>query len=355
MEPASDYLAYRFSNGVPNQLTQRATPYKRLVKQPWDLGVYAQDAWTHRRLTVNAGIRFDHYASYAPETHLGPATLVPTRDITFPKTQMLSFKDVVPRLGATIDLFGTQKTALKIGLNKYTQALGTQVGFMNGALDPVSSLALFVTRSWNDSFFPVGDPRRGNFVPDCDLINVLANDECGTVSDTNFGQPTRSTTSDPDTTSGWGHRPYQWEFSAVGRSGADAEGLDVRRLFPADVRQLHGRRQPRARRIGVRHVLGDGADGSAAARWRRLHDQRLQGSQSGHRDPPGRQQCATGERLWRPVAGVERHRLVGERADGLGRDRERRAEHRPHGDRQLRDPRPGAGSRACSALPIVIR
>src|SRR6185295_15164218 len=27
--------------------------------------------------------------------------------------------------------------------------------------------------------------------------------------------PTRSTISDPGTTSGWGHRPYQWEFSAA--------------------------------------------------------------------------------------------------------------------------------------------
>ncbi|HEY7188388.1 MAG TPA: hypothetical protein VH436_17650, partial [Vicinamibacterales bacterium] len=214
-EPGADYVAYRFGNGVPNLLTQRATPYERLVKQPWDLGIYAQDAWTLRRLTVNAGVRFDHYASYAPETQLGPGPLVPTRNITFPKTEMLSFKDIVPRLGATFDLFGTQRTALKIGLNKYTQALGTQVGFMNGALDPVSSLALFVTRSWNDNTFAAGDPRRGNYVPDCDLVNVLANGECGIVSDTNFGQPTRSTTSDPKTTHGWGNRPYQWEFSAA--------------------------------------------------------------------------------------------------------------------------------------------
>ncbi len=214
-EPGSDYIAYRVNNGVPNQLTERATPYTRLVKQPWDFGLYAQDGWTMDRLTVNAGLRFDYYSSYAPETHLGPAPLVPTRDITFPETQMLSFKDVVPRLGATIDLFGTHKTALKIGLNKYAQALGTQVGFMNGALDPVSSLALFVTRSWNDNLFPAGDPRRGNFVPDCDLTNVLANDECGIVSDTNFGRQTPSNTSDPETIRGWGHRPYQWEFSTT--------------------------------------------------------------------------------------------------------------------------------------------
>jgi hypothetical protein len=206
-EATADYVAYRFNNGTPNQLTERATPYTRLVRQPWDLGVYAQDTWTLNRVTLNAGLRFDYYSSYAPETHLGPAPLVPNRDITFPETQMLSFKDIVPRLGATIDLFGTRKTALKVGLNKYVQALGTQVGFMNGALDPVSSLALFVTRSWTDL--------DRDFVPDCDLTNVLANNECGIVSDTNFGRQTLSNASDAETIRGWGNRPYQWEFSTT--------------------------------------------------------------------------------------------------------------------------------------------
>ncbi len=214
VEALADSVAYRFNNGVPNLITERATPYTRLVKQPWDLGVFAQDTWTINRLTLNGGIRLQYYSSYAPQTHLGPATLAPARDVTFPETQMLSFKDIVPRMGATFDLFGTRKTALKVSLAKYVQALGTQVGFMNGALDPVSSLALFVTRSWNDSLFPAGDPRRGNYVPDCDLTNVLANAECGIVSDTNFGRVTASNASSPDTLTGWGHRPYQWEFSA---------------------------------------------------------------------------------------------------------------------------------------------
>ncbi|MEQ1912925.1 MAG: carboxypeptidase-like regulatory domain-containing protein, partial [Vicinamibacterales bacterium] len=34
-------------------------------------------------------------------------------------------------------------------------------------------------RPWNDSFYPVGDPRRGNYVPDCDLRSPLGNEECG--------------------------------------------------------------------------------------------------------------------------------------------------------------------------------
>ena len=206
VEPASDYLAYRFNNGVPNLITERASPYTRLANQPWDLGVYGQDAWTLGRMTINAGVRFQYYSSYAPETVEGPGPLVPNRNITFPRTELLSFKDLVPRLGATYDVFGNGKTAAKISLNKYVQSLGSQVGFQNGALDPVSSLALYVTRSWNDI--------NHNFIPDCDLTNVLVNAECGTVSDTNFGSQTLSNKSDARTTMGWGHRPYQWEFSA---------------------------------------------------------------------------------------------------------------------------------------------
>ncbi|HUK37162.1 MAG TPA: hypothetical protein VLV86_24775, partial [Vicinamibacterales bacterium] len=204
-EVGSNYLAYRFNNGVPNQITECACPYTRLAKQPWDLGVYAQDTWTLKRMTVNAGVRFQYYDSYAPVTTEGPAPLVPTRNITFPETQLLSFKDLVPRLGATYDLFGNGKTAVKVSLNKYVQSLGSQVGFQNGALDPVSSLALYVTRSWNDA--------NHNFTPDCNLSNPLSNGECGTVSDTNFGSTTLSNRSDPRTTTGWGERPYQWEFS----------------------------------------------------------------------------------------------------------------------------------------------
>ena len=206
VEPASDYLAYRFNNGTPNQITERAAPYTRLANQPWDLGLYAQDAWTLKRMTVNAGLRFQYYSSYAPETVEGPAPLVPNRNITFARTQLLSFEDLVPRLGVTYDPFGAGKTAVKVSANKYVQSLGSQVGFQNGALDPVSSLALYVTRSWIDG--------NRNFSPDCDLTNVLANGECGTVSDTNFGSQTLSNKSDPRTTTGWGNRPYQWEFSA---------------------------------------------------------------------------------------------------------------------------------------------
>ena len=205
-------VSYRFLNGVPNQLTQRATPWTYHVQQPADLGVYVQDRWTLSRLTLNAGMRFEYYRSTFPAQTLGSGLLVPNRNISFPDTPLLSFQDIVPRLGASYDLFGNGKTAIKASVNKYVEGLGMQVGWSNGVLDPVSGLANTVTRAWTDG--------NANYVADCDLKNPLAQDNrqsggdfCGTVSDTNFGKPTPSTTSDPATQTGWGNRPYQWEFS----------------------------------------------------------------------------------------------------------------------------------------------
>ena len=92
-------------------------------------------------------------------------------------------------------------------------AQGVQ-GPYGDAISPVNRLANFVTRTWTDTTFPVGDPRRSNFFPDCDLTNPLANLECGNLSDTNFGSATPSTTIDPGVLNGWAVRPYNWEFSA---------------------------------------------------------------------------------------------------------------------------------------------
>ena len=59
----------------------------------------------------------------------------------------------------------------------------------------------------------MGDPRRGNFVPDCNLANPLVNGECGQISNLLFGQPVATTTTDLATIQGWGHRPYNWQVS----------------------------------------------------------------------------------------------------------------------------------------------
>jgi hypothetical protein len=200
------HMTWRFNNGIPNQLTQRATPVPRHDQNPVDLGVFAQDRWTIRNLTLNLGVRFDYYTIVFPEVHLEPAPLVPTRDITFARTEWVNWKDVTPRLGLAYDLLGDGKTALKTSLNKYVTAGSIHLGVLGGGSNPVNALANFVTRSWIDA--------NRNYWPDCDLTNVLGNGECGATSDRNFGSPIPTLDVDPAARRGWGQREYNWEFTA---------------------------------------------------------------------------------------------------------------------------------------------
>ena len=53
-------LVYRFLNGVPNQITQRQSNYyDNEAGVRAELGIYAQDRWTLKRLTLTPGIRFE--------------------------------------------------------------------------------------------------------------------------------------------------------------------------------------------------------------------------------------------------------------------------------------------------------
>ena len=85
-------------------------------------------------------------------------------------------------MGLAYDLFGTGRTALKVSLGRYSTQLIT------AASNPARNVAASATRTWDDNTFPVGDPRRGNYVPDCVLGTSVpgANGECGAMSDLNF-------------------------------------------------------------------------------------------------------------------------------------------------------------------------
>jgi hypothetical protein len=199
-------VSYRVRGGVPNRITERALGTWR-ANVDADLGLYAQDRWTRNKLTLNYGVRYDYFSSSYPDQHIGPTTLAPNRNITFPAQPGLgAVHDLSPRLGAAYDLFGDGKTAVKVSLNRYVLAMGPDVSFIQLA-NPSRNLVTSATRTWTDN-----NPR--DFIPQCDLLNVRANGECGALSNENFGTVVTNLTYDKDTLTGWGKRNFNWEVSA---------------------------------------------------------------------------------------------------------------------------------------------
>src|SRR2546425_1839140 len=64
-------VAYTFRNRVPLSLTQVAAPYATTDRVKPQLGVFAQDQWVIKRLTLNLGVRYDTLNVYI-SAHVRP-------------------------------------------------------------------------------------------------------------------------------------------------------------------------------------------------------------------------------------------------------------------------------------------
>jgi hypothetical protein len=210
------FIQYRFNNGVPNQLTQTAifpgtVKYQRNILMT---SFYAQDTYTRARLTLQGGLRYDGIGTGYPDAGVGGPgyQLMPTRIFyAAGTTDEIHWKDLTPRIGAAYDLFGSGRTAIKFNIGKYLTALTASNSDLD--LHPLIRTTPQTTRTWNDTTtFPAGDPRNGNFIPDCDLVNPNANLECGRMDNQNFGKEVFTKTFDPELIHGWGKRTYNWEM-----------------------------------------------------------------------------------------------------------------------------------------------
>jgi hypothetical protein len=199
--------SYTFRNEVPVSVSIWATPFGTL-DHAREVSLYAQDQWTVRRATLNVGLRYSDYKAWVPAYHLAAGPWVPARD--FPAVDNAPhWKDLNPRLGIAYDLFGEGKTALKATLGRYSQR---NVGVATN--NPAVNQAATTTRNWNDSTFGAGDPRTGNFVPDCDLRNSAVNGECAAWGDLSFGQIRAGNTRyADDALQGLNREPYNWQGS----------------------------------------------------------------------------------------------------------------------------------------------
>jgi hypothetical protein len=207
-----EQLSYRFNNGVPNQLTQRLGPTST-SNRTVPTALFVQDQWTRERLTVQGGLRYEHVRSFFPEGEngvieahrFGPA-------FTFPRTEgVRGYHDLTPRMGASYDIFGTGRTALKVSFSQYLQAPFNGDAYTIN--NPAVTLVQTTSRGWDDrAVVPGGIPR--DFVPQCDYMNPAANGECQAWTNLNWGQQAQGTQVNPAVQEGWGKRNWDWQFSA---------------------------------------------------------------------------------------------------------------------------------------------
>lgn len=200
--PIGGGIQVNLRNGVPFRVEQFAFPGDERDHLDADGGVFAGDQWTIRRLTVNFGARWEFLNASVEPISLPAGPFVPAREFE-EVSNVPNWDDVSPRFAFAYDLFGNGRTAIKGTLGKYVT--GQQLD-LAGAANPQLRSIQRAQRNWND--------RNGNFVPDCDLNNPLANGECGTLDNLNFGRNNPNATQfDEDLLRGSGKRQSSWEQS----------------------------------------------------------------------------------------------------------------------------------------------
>jgi hypothetical protein len=157
-------------------------------------GLYLQDQWTLKRLTLSGAIRYDHATSSYPETCIqgvdnglsrgfgNNEPYVPIqvggaysgqRGYCTPRSDGVSYHDVTPRWGVAWDIFGTGRTSVKLNMGKYLS--GASISGIYADANPAQRAVNEYTRTWTDV--------DGDRVVDCNLLNFASQNNSASGGD----------------------------------------------------------------------------------------------------------------------------------------------------------------------------
>jgi hypothetical protein len=194
-------LIQRYRDGVPDSVIVYNTPTRLYNLMGADTGVYVQDAWTLRRLTLTPGIRFEHFNSSMQARAVEAGRFVPAR--SFPEvSDVPNWNNLAPRFSAVYDLFGDARTAVKVGVNKYNRNFTTDFANRYNPLVLQSD-----TRNWADCDYVKGTSTCSTLALPTNRDGIAQDNEIGPSNNLNFGlAPARHP--DPDI-----KRPYDLEYT----------------------------------------------------------------------------------------------------------------------------------------------
>jgi hypothetical protein len=112
-------IQLNYNAGRPSTVTVYNTPLNAPGMVEYDAAVFAQDSWTIKRFTLNAGLRVEWFAAGMDEVAATAGRFVPARFFPAQHGLIKWGPDYAPRLSAVYDLFGDGKTALKTSFSKY--------------------------------------------------------------------------------------------------------------------------------------------------------------------------------------------------------------------------------------------
>jgi hypothetical protein len=174
-------LIQEYRQGVPERVRVRNTPTRYRAYVNYDLGLYAQDSWTFKRLTLNPGIRFEIFNAEMHAQELPPGRFVPFRSFPAQKDSP-NWRDVAPRFSAVYDLFGTGTTAVKGSISKYVRPM---TGSFAKRYSPI--VISEDTRDWFDvDLLPGTATPSGRALP-TNGDDIAQDNEIGPSNNRNFG------------------------------------------------------------------------------------------------------------------------------------------------------------------------
>ncbi|MBI1875978.1 MAG: carboxypeptidase regulatory-like domain-containing protein [Acidobacteria bacterium] len=143
--------------------------------------LFLSDQWALGRVTLNLGLRYDHYRSWVPEQRQLASTTGPfsVPELTFAEQTFFTWDSVAPRAGLIYDLAGTGRTVVKVNYGYFGHNPGPGIA---ASANP-NQASKDITFEWFD--------RNGNRLYDLGEEGaVTATNLAGTISiDPNITQP----------------------------------------------------------------------------------------------------------------------------------------------------------------------